>query len=116
MSKENMMDGHEKREQEVVEKAAKVEKPPVEEKKPEPPKPPEEDAFMMPPVPKEIRVEGSKDPKLAEMMNGMIRYMTWLGRHFRREDNFICPKCFRYYSPAKKVCPNCNPTGPNVKK
>ena len=88
-------------------------KPPVEAKKPKAPQP--EDKYGMPPVPKELRVDGAKDEQLAEKLNEMIRYMIWLGKHFVKEDNFICEKCRIYYSPAKKLCPTCNPTGPNKK-
>jgi hypothetical protein len=110
MNEESHMDGLEKAEKEIVKKAAE----PV---KKAPPKPAEEETpnYHMPPMPKEIKVEGSKDPQLAEMLNEIIKYLQWLGKHHRKEENFLC-ECGKYYSPTKEACPNCFPTGPNAKK
>ena len=68
--------------------------------------------FGMPPLPTKIK-EGSG---MAENWNKMVDYVTWLGKHFRKEDNFICQTCGKTYSPAKVFCPECHPSGPTTKR
>lgn len=65
--------------------------------------------YGMPPIPEE-RVGGTQHNR--EDINALIRYVTWLGKHFTEEDNFVCPTCRKVFSPSKVVCPACHPSGP----
>ena len=70
--------------------------------------------YGMPDVPKDV--EGSASNPAINKLNEVIKYITWLGRHFTEQDNFICEKCHSYYQPNKEVCPKCYPGGPNKGK
>jgi len=73
----------------------------------------------MPSLPKKIgrntaHSGGAVPNPLLDKLDEIIKYVEWLGKHFRKEDNFIC-KCGKHYSPKKAVCPACFPTGPGRK-
>ena len=73
---------------------------------------PREDEIKRPPVPALLKEDGSGQ---IEVMNKMIKNVEWLNKHFTNFDNFVCI-CGKTYPPSKKKCPNCHPTGPNVKR
>ena len=64
---------------------------------------------QMPPLPE---MRDWQDDDLKQFFQEIIDYMAWLGKHFRMEDNFVCPDCSMYYKPTNKPCPSCYPTGP----
>lgn len=65
--------------------------------------------FMCPLLPEKLEEDGSA---LNRQFNMMVEKVRWLSRHFTREDNFKCPRCNLLFSPRKKKCPQCFPTGP----